>query len=294
MHERGNEANQDGVIGRIPKGMWKDRALAALTSLSGAVVSAGTQVVMAADPVAGPLIGAAVGSALTETANGIIDKYLGNRERRRIGTVLWHAAERIKAIQKDGGGLRADDFWAGIEDLPSSGEEAFEAVLLAAQGEPEERKVPFMGNLFAFIACGEFIPPTTAQWLIRTAEELSWAQYQILAIVERAEEFDLEGITVGEHAINWDSFSMHREASDLATWGGRNLINLGQRETPEKIIIPSPSFANPKLQNGGKLLAAGLGLADISGAELQSIIDRMRKPLEDSGKRADAGEVNET
>lgn len=290
MHSQWNEANRDGA----PQGTWKDRALTALTSLSGAVAAAGAQAVMAADPVAGSMVGSVVGSALTETANGIIEKYLGNRERRRIGTVLWHAAEKIKAIQKDGGGLRADDFWVGTEDLPSTGEEAFEAVLIAAQGEPEERKVPFMGNLFAFIACGEFVPPTMAQWLIRTAEELSWAQYQVLAIVERTEEFHLDGITLGEYATNWDSFSLHREAHDLATWGGRGLIDLGQRETASKIIIPSTSFAHPKLQNGGKLLAAGLGLADIPGTELQSVIDRMRGPLEDFSEQADLGEVGET
>ncbi|KIC66307.1 hypothetical protein RM50_12295 [Pseudarthrobacter phenanthrenivorans] len=152
-------------------------------------------------------------------------------------------------------------------------------MLLAAQRDPEERKLPHMGSLYAYIACDPAMTATASHWLIRTAESLTWSQFQLLALVGRSDEFDLEGIKIGQSARNWDSVALHKELSDLGL-GGRYLIHGGMEELPNKIQVPTGMLHRYKLPNPGSILYGALGLAEIPTEELEDIVHRLRKPVE--------------
>lgn len=45
--------------------------------------------------------------------------------------------------------IRQDSFWDARGGFVPDAQETFEAVLVAAQRDPEERKLPFMGSAYA-------------------------------------------------------------------------------------------------------------------------------------------------
>lgn len=60
-----------------------------------------------------------------------------------------------------------------------------EGVLLAAQRSYEERKVEFFGYLMANVCFENEVDAYLANWTIRTAQELTWAQLVMLAALGR-------------------------------------------------------------------------------------------------------------
>jgi hypothetical protein len=242
-----------------------------LGSLTGALIGAA---------MAGPegvIIGAVAGPVVQETGRRVFSRALGFRERKRVDSVVRYATQAVRRNQAAGMTLRTDHFWEARGGYAPPAQEVFEAVLIAAQREPEERKTPFMGSLFAYAAFDQGLSATAAHWAVKTAESLTWSQFQLLALVGRAEELDLAGIVIGQSALNWDSFTLHQELSNLGL-GDRYLIHGGSEETWNKIQVPTSVLSNYRLQNGGKLLHAALGLVDIPTAELNEVVGRLRKP----------------
>ena len=106
--------------------------------------------------VTGLLTGAAVVPGIAHTLRyGVklfVNRILAGREKARVGLVYGLAAHRIKERLDRGEQLRADGFFdAHISDR-SSADEIAEAVLIAAQKEYEERKLPYIANPFGL--CG--------------------------------------------------------------------------------------------------------------------------------------------
>jgi hypothetical protein len=242
-----------------------------LGSLSGALVGAA----MAGHE--GAIVGAVTGPVVEETGRRILSHALGFRERKRVDSVVRHTTLAVHRNQAAGMTLRRDHFWEARGGYVPPAQEVFEAVLLAAQRGPEERKVPFMGSLFAYAAFDDGLSASAAHWAVKTAESLTWSQFQLLALVGRAEELDLSGIVIGKSAPNWDSFTLHQELSNLGV-GGRYLIHGGTEELWNKIEVPASVLQNYRLQNGGKLLHAALGLLDVPVNELEEVVGRLRKP----------------
>lgn len=255
----------------VPEDLVSSSTSNLLGSLIGAIVGQ-----MSAGP-EGAITGAIVGPAIEETAKQLLAKLYGRRSRDRIDTALKHATLAIQVNKVAGLPIRTDSFWESRGGLPPAAQEVFEAVLIAAQQEPEERKIPYMGNLFASIACHPEIPPSAAHWLIRTAESLSWTQFQLLAVVGRIDQLEVEGMKVGQANQNWDSHALHKGLSDLGVGGGY-LVHAGYEPTPNGIQVPSSKLAQHKLQNLGFLLHMALRLEQVPLKDLEDIVNRMRRP----------------
>ena len=88
----------------------------------------------------------------------IFKKYLGNRERIKIGAVSFFAMNRIEENFKQNCILRSDDFFQkdSISDR-SPADEIFEGVLLAAQKEHEELKIKYLGNLYGNLGFSYYV-----------------------------------------------------------------------------------------------------------------------------------------
>lgn len=256
-----------------------DEIVSGASNLFGAFTSAS---IAAVDPNMAATAGIA-GVLAEETLRSLLNRALGYRDRRRVGTVVSHTQARIRLLQSQGQTIRQDDFWQARGNIPPVGQEVFEAVLLAAQKEPQEQKIPYMGNLFAYIACHPEITDVSAHWLVKTAESLSWTQFELLALVNRIDEVNTEGMTVGEPALTWDSMALHRELTDLGD--GEKRLTMGKTLATESMGLefPSTKLADQTFTESGRLLVFALGIGEMQGPRLDELVGRLRRPLDEQG-----------
>ena len=88
----------------------------------------------------------------------------------------------LRGRQATGEGIRGDGFFEANVHERAAAEEVFEGIVRAAQKETEEKKIPFIGRLFAGLAFESRVDRAHATVLIRLAEDLSYRQLCLLAI----------------------------------------------------------------------------------------------------------------
>ena len=124
--------------------------------------------------------------------------------------------ERINAGEK----LREDGFFEEGEAGRSDAEEVWESLLSKCQREASERKLPYMGHLFAGLAFHESVGLDLAHQIISEAERLSYRQLCILRVCAVRESFDLRSepyvsTEQREAAISSDVYQVLLECFDL-------------------------------------------------------------------------------
>ena len=133
----------------------------------------------------GNTVGGPVGAALGTVVADILNRHLSEMEQKRVEIVASLAGQEISDRVKAGESLRHG--WA---DGSATYHEVAENVLLKAQREPEEKKLPYMAHLLANIAFDSVSPNykvnvSMSQQLIKVAEELSYRQLCILGLFGR-------------------------------------------------------------------------------------------------------------
>ena len=101
-----------------------------------------------------------------------VQRVLAPREQLRIGALLALAATAVRERLDAGEQRRQDDFFAAGGKRRSTAEEITEGVLLVAQREHEESKIP----LLAAIPFHPEVDRRYANLLVRLGEDLSYAQ----------------------------------------------------------------------------------------------------------------------
>lgn len=144
---------------------------------------------------AGAALGGATGPLLAYTFSRLgaemRRRQLGPREELRIGATFAFAAERIKQKLANGEQIRQDGFFQKQPNERAAADEILEGILLVAQREHQERKLPFYGNLIANIAFHPEIDRAQANLLIRVAERISYRQICLLALFGSPEKQNL-------------------------------------------------------------------------------------------------------
>jgi hypothetical protein len=130
-------------------------------------------------------------AGLKKVVTDQLRRKLSTFEELRTGKVLLQFRTRVIQNLSQGRTLRQDDFFAGDINERSAAEEIFEGVLLAAQREYEEKKVKYVGNLFANIVFEPNIDRAFANFLLRLAERLSYRQLCILALFAQRDKLTL-------------------------------------------------------------------------------------------------------
>ncbi len=165
---------------------WAGDLLGSATGVSMAVVR---------QDVAGLYEGAAVGTGvahmLKSAAQLFLTRSMAKREQERVGLVYGLAALAIKERLEKGEQLRTDDFLERNLTDRSESDEIAEAVLIAAQREHEERKLPYIAKLLAFVAFESEIDQGMANYLVKLASALTYRQYCLLEIVNNCERYKL-------------------------------------------------------------------------------------------------------
>lgn len=154
-------------------------------SVAGALAGAGIGAVIAG-PVGvagGAIAGTAIEKVIQRIGQEIQERFLSKSESRKIGTVYSCAKEKIEVNLKSGKNLRNDDFFSQKVNDRSSSEEILEATIFAAQHEHEEKKLPYLANLYANINFDPTINRQMANQLIKVASDITYRQLVILYVI---------------------------------------------------------------------------------------------------------------
>lgn len=144
----------------------------------------------------GAIAGGASGAALKEVLSTVGEiglRQLSRREEIRIGTAAISAGNTIALRLEAGEELRSDGFFEyEDEGSRSSGHEIFEGVLLKCKNAHEEKKIPYIANIFSNTAFSSDISSDEANYLLRLAESITFRQMCFLSIFERKTEIGIE------------------------------------------------------------------------------------------------------
>jgi hypothetical protein len=133
------------------------------------------------------LTGVGLTHALRWVGTEIAERWLGRREKIRIGAAYTFALAKVRENMESGRQIRQDGFFQERPDERTDGEEILEGVLLTAQREHEEKKLKYIGNIFANVAFMPEVSAAQANWLLQRARELTYRQLCILALTQRKE-----------------------------------------------------------------------------------------------------------
>ena len=167
-------------------------------SISGAV---GAAIGLLGGPpgaVIGGFVGGAFSTAVKKLGSEIDKRFMGPREEARVGAVCALGAAEIVERVNAGEKLREDGFFEEGEAGRSDAEEVWESLLSKCQREASERKLRYMGHLFASLAFDDTIELDMAHQLIFEAEQLTHRQLCILRLCVTKESFDLRR----DHYVN--------------------------------------------------------------------------------------------
>ena len=141
------------------------------------VIGAGVGAVIAGVP------GALIGSILTPIAEDVLNRMLSVKERNRVEKVRQYAESEIKRMIDSGSVPKQELDRRKVSEL-------YEGVLLKAKSTYEEKKLPYIANLFA-IAPFTNTPIENINQSLITAEQLSYRQLCLLGILDEAQFKDL-------------------------------------------------------------------------------------------------------
>lgn len=130
-------------------------------------------------PILGPIASGVLGSTVQGSLKDISERFLSPKEQARIGGTVIFALEQINKRLEKGDKFREDGF---IDDLSNNAEEAFEGCLIAAKNSHEEKKVIYLGNLFANLCFENRIAKQQANIIVSTASGLTYLELCILVI----------------------------------------------------------------------------------------------------------------
>ena len=151
-------------------------------SISGAV---GAAIGLVGGP-PGVVVGGAIGGFFSMAVKRLCvemdSRSMGPREQARVGAVCALGAAEIVERINAGDKLREDGFFEEGEAGRSDAEEVWEGLLSKCQREAAERKLPYMGHLFASLAFEELVGLDMAHQVISEAERLSYRQLCILKL----------------------------------------------------------------------------------------------------------------
>jgi hypothetical protein len=232
------------------------------TDMAGSLAGAATGFLFAGPE--GAVIGAAAGSLIHNVGNDIAHRLLSEREKVRVGAVIIFATNNIKEKLDKGMQLRQDNFFSQ-QPGRSSAEEICEGVLLAAQREYEEKKLPLYGHLLANIAFSPGVARAHANLLLKLSQELSYRQLGLLALFATDQKSRLRQENYhNSTTMNVAIVAVPHEVFDLEK---RGLISSGIAVLGITDLVPAKMY----LEGQGELLFKLMHLWSIKTEDLNDI-----------------------
>ncbi len=199
---------------------------------------AGGAIGLIAPPPFGPLVGGGAGVALSRAfrvvGNQVIDRFSAPREATRVGGALAVAAqqieERLVALEM----LRQDGFFDAIR--PDTGrtaaEEVLEGVLRHAADAYEEKKVRYLGTIYATAAFDSSYGAAELHLLLKLFDRITYRGLVLLGIVgtrdyeDRLRDAQVHEIADGNFSID----AAYELVAEIDALAAENLIGVGQED----------------------------------------------------------------
>ncbi len=158
-----------------------------LASAAGAgVVSIAITALAGPSNVGAAIVLGSITSKSIEILGDMAQRHLSDRERSRVGAVASFAISNI-ANRLDTGELpRADQFMFSSNGR-SDADELFEGILIKAKNEHEEKKAPYIANVYSNIVFNDQIHIAEANHYLRIASNLTYRQLCILSLLSNQE-----------------------------------------------------------------------------------------------------------
>ena len=167
--------------------------------------------------------------------------------------------------------MRTDGFFDSTMHDRSGADEVMENILLKSQREPEEKKLPYMANLFANIAFDSTISSEMAHQVTKTAGELTYRQLCLLRLAVIQDEFDLRKSDYrGQKSFAKELYQVLYEFLGLYS---RGYINFGGEVM---LGLTDVKPASIRLQGLGTVTYDLMRLRDIPRDEFGSIVAQLR------------------
>ena len=232
----------------------------------------------AAGAVTGFLLGGPIGAALGGALEGgtasairwvgqeLSSRHFAPREEARVGYVFTLAAAEIVRRVGEGENVRSDGFFHESQQSRSDAEEVWETVLLKAQREPEEKKLPYMAHLLANLAFHPEVGVHMAHQLTKTSEQLTYRQLCILRLSVIGHPLGLRQEDYrGQGTFTRDLYQLLHEYLDLYN---RGFINFGGE------VVSGPTDIKP-----GSTTVQGIGTDIYNLMHLWEIPDAEIEPI---------------
>lgn len=240
------------------------------SNISGA--AAGAAIGLLGGPV-GAVIGAASGAVisgvLSRVGSEVQKRFTSPREHIRMGAVAGYAGAAIARRLSAGEQLRDDGFFDGAEATPSNAEEILEGVFLKAKDSYQEKKILYLGELYASIAFDKTINADYANMLIALAGELTYTQYILLAVGYSNPNSRLRGEA---YALQGEAVAILPKATvsvltQLFRLGQSDLVSDGSAWMGSTHVVPSAY----KTDGVGTTLVEMMGLQNMPEADRELI-----------------------
>jgi hypothetical protein len=213
-------------------------------------------------------------------------RLLAPRQEKRIAEAYDYLSKGVEAHLESGDALR-DDFYGSTEDGGMAGE-LLEGVLLTAADAWEQRKVPYIGRLFAEMSFEPSVNVADANYLLRLADQLTYRQLQLQAFLHRVDSLDtaeMVGFIMDDatpHRLNKATDALQAEMEDLCSLG---LVGVKRKDGTMGAPYPTwdgiadagtlkrASLTDIHLTPLGETLHRLMGLGDIPTEETDEIVE---------------------
>jgi len=164
----------------------KTKTITTISQISGAAIgsSIGTLTAGPLGGLAGGVIGEVISTLLTDTFTDFLEKKLSKKEISRTKTVFTYAEEKFKRNIDEGKSIRKD---IGSKFL----EETLEETLLMAKITTDERKLIYLGNLYANILFEPKLQSDEIYYLLKVAKNLLFKELCFIALFAQRELYPL-------------------------------------------------------------------------------------------------------
>ena len=141
-----------------------------------------------------PSTGYAITDFINDRLPGLVNLFARQRQSKRITAVTRFSLEGIARRLKSGEQLRDDGFFDKTVDR-SEADEVFEAVLLVARDTPQEKKMPYISNLFEDACFRSYLRSDTLHFLCKEHENLTYRQLCIIKIIYEGNNYIFQTIS---------------------------------------------------------------------------------------------------
>ena len=223
----------------------------------------------------GSIIGGAAGVLISKTLNELMERFLSHNEQSRVISSAEHSINIIKKRIDAGDKIREDDFFDTTNNR-SKAEEIFEGTLIKSKNQYQEKKIPYISNIFANSVFSEKIKSEDINQILDTTEKFTYRKICVIKFCKDNIDIGFSSIRDSDYRDNYDldqSFELPLLLQDFM-----DLYNLGIISRSDGTTMLDISDVHPKimsLTSIGQIYFELLGAQDIPPDDYQKIIHQL-------------------